>query len=172
VYPRRVGSSTLVFSLSSDWHSEMGFIFNSLSLSIHNKQNKFLVWRIKKLVGVLCPVLTNSPKSCTSQWLFIIFDSVTYNDDQKKSHTDSIELSMETQFISLTNETCSSRVTRVTIRRQYRSDVTVTSCPLYYAIFEISHDVDCHGGGHMFQGDESSCVLYFDPLIRYGDGPQ
>ena len=46
---------------------------------------------------VLCAVLTNSPNSCQSERLFNIFNT-TYNDDQKKSHTDYIELSMQSQF--------------------------------------------------------------------------
>ena len=36
-------------------------------------------------------VLTNSPNSCPPECLFSIFN-VTYNDDQKRSHTDYIEL--------------------------------------------------------------------------------
>ena len=46
---------------------------------------------------VLCVVLTNSPNSCPPERLFSIFNS-TYNDDQKRSHTDYIELSMQSQF--------------------------------------------------------------------------
>ena len=42
---------------------------------------------------VLCTVLTNSPNSCPSESLFNIFNE-TYNDDQKKSHTDYIQLSI------------------------------------------------------------------------------
>ena len=42
---------------------------------------------------VLRAVLTNSPNSCPSERLFSIFNT-TYNDDQKRSHTDYIELSM------------------------------------------------------------------------------
>ena len=42
-------------------------------------------------------VLTNSPNSCLSERLFNIFNA-TYNDDQKKSHDDYIELSMQSQF--------------------------------------------------------------------------
>jgi len=41
---------------------------------------------------VLRAVLTNSPNSCPSESLFSIFN-VTYNDDQKLSHTDYIDLS-------------------------------------------------------------------------------
>ena len=41
---------------------------------------------------VLRAVLTNSPNSCPSERLFSIFNA-TYHDDQKKSHTDYIELS-------------------------------------------------------------------------------
>jgi hypothetical protein len=36
---------------------------------------------------VLCVVVTNSPNSCPTESLFIIFNT-TYNDDQKNSHTD------------------------------------------------------------------------------------
>ena len=43
------------------------------------------------------PVLTNSPNSCPSECLFSIFNA-TYNDDQKKSHAEYIELSMQSQF--------------------------------------------------------------------------
>jgi hypothetical protein len=46
---------------------------------------------------VLRAVLTNSPNSCPSERLFSIFNT-TYNDDQKSSYTDYIELSMESQF--------------------------------------------------------------------------
>jgi hypothetical protein len=46
---------------------------------------------------VLRAVLTNSPNSCPSECLFSIFNS-TYNDDQKRSHADYIELSMQSQF--------------------------------------------------------------------------
>ncbi len=46
---------------------------------------------------VLRAVLTNSPKSCPPERLFGIFNA-TYNDDQKKSHVDYIELSMQSQF--------------------------------------------------------------------------
>ena len=45
---------------------------------------------------VLCAVLTNSPNSCPPESLCSI--NATYNDDQKKSHTDYIELSMNSQF--------------------------------------------------------------------------
>jgi hypothetical protein len=38
-------------------------------------------------VYVLRAVLTNSPNSCPPERLFSIFNS-TYNDDQKRSHTD------------------------------------------------------------------------------------
>jgi hypothetical protein len=44
---------------------------------------------------VLRAVLTSSPNSCPSERLFSIFNT-TYNDDRKKSHTDYIELSMQT----------------------------------------------------------------------------
>jgi hypothetical protein len=46
---------------------------------------------------VLRAVLTNSPNSCPPERLFSIFNS-TYNDDQKKSHADYIQLSMQSQF--------------------------------------------------------------------------
>ncbi len=46
---------------------------------------------------VLRAVLTNSPNSCPSKRLFSIFNA-TYDDDQKKSHADYIELSMQSQF--------------------------------------------------------------------------
>jgi hypothetical protein len=46
---------------------------------------------------VLCAVLTNSPNSCLPERLFSIFNA-TYNDDQKSSYTDYIELSMQSQF--------------------------------------------------------------------------
>ena len=46
---------------------------------------------------MLRAVLTNSPNSCPPERLFSIFN-VTYNDDQKRSHTDYIELSMQSQF--------------------------------------------------------------------------
>ena len=47
--------------------------------------------------GELRAVLTNSPNSCPPERLFSIFNA-TYNDDQKRSHTDYIELSMQSQF--------------------------------------------------------------------------
>jgi hypothetical protein len=46
---------------------------------------------------VLRAVLTNSPNCCPPESLFSIFNA-TYNDDQKKSHTDYIDLSMKSQF--------------------------------------------------------------------------
>ena len=46
---------------------------------------------------VLCAVLTNSPNSYPSECLFSIFNT-TYNDDQNKSHTDYIDLSIQSQF--------------------------------------------------------------------------
>ena len=46
---------------------------------------------------VLHTVLTNSPKSCPPERLFSIFNA-TYNDDQKKSYADYIELPMQSQF--------------------------------------------------------------------------
>ena len=42
-------------------------------------------------------VLTNSPNSCPSERLFSLFNA-TYNDDQKSSYADYIELSMQSQF--------------------------------------------------------------------------
>jgi hypothetical protein len=42
-------------------------------------------------------VLTNSPNSCPAERLFSIFNA-TYNDDQKRSHADYIEVSMQSQF--------------------------------------------------------------------------
>ena len=48
-------------------------------------------------VYVLRAVLTNSPNSCPSERLFSLFNT-TYNDDQKSSYTDYIELSMQSQF--------------------------------------------------------------------------
>jgi hypothetical protein len=46
---------------------------------------------------VLRSVLTNSRNSYPPACLFIIFNA-TYNDDQKRSHADYIELSMQPQF--------------------------------------------------------------------------
>ena len=46
---------------------------------------------------VLRTVLTNSPNSCPAERLFNLFNS-TYNDDQKSSYADYIELSMQSQF--------------------------------------------------------------------------
>jgi hypothetical protein len=46
---------------------------------------------------VLRAVLTNSPNSCPSERLFSIFNA-TYNDDQKSSHADYIQLSLQAQF--------------------------------------------------------------------------
>ena len=46
---------------------------------------------------VLRAALTNSPNSCPPERLFSIFNA-TYNDDQKRSHADYIELSMQSQF--------------------------------------------------------------------------
>ena len=48
-------------------------------------------------VYVFRVVLTNSPNSYPPTRLFSIFNS-TCNDDQKSSHTDYIELSMQSQF--------------------------------------------------------------------------
>jgi hypothetical protein len=59
-------------------------------------------------VYVLRAVLTNSPNSCPPECLFSIFNA-TYNDDQKSSCTDYIELSMQKQF---NKRVCSSRVSR------------------------------------------------------------
>ena len=47
--------------------------------------------------NVLRAVLTNSPNSCPSDRLCSLFKA-TYNDDQKTSYTDYIELSMQSQF--------------------------------------------------------------------------
>jgi hypothetical protein len=49
---------------------------------------------------VLRSVLTNSSNSCPPESLFSIFNS-TYNDDQKRSHTDYIELSMQSTCMKL-----------------------------------------------------------------------
>ena len=57
---------------------------------------------------VLYAVLTNLPNSCPPESLFSIFNA-TYDDDQKKSHTDYIELSMQAKF---NKRACSSRVSR------------------------------------------------------------
>ena len=46
---------------------------------------------------VLRVVLTNSPNSCPPERLFSLFNA-TYDDDQKRSHTDYIELSIQSQF--------------------------------------------------------------------------
>ena len=46
---------------------------------------------------VLRAVLTNSPNSCPPERVFSMFNA-TYNDDQKSSHADYIELSMQSQF--------------------------------------------------------------------------
>ena len=46
---------------------------------------------------VLGAVLTNSPNSCPPECLFSIFNT-TYDDDQKRSHTDYIQLSIQSQF--------------------------------------------------------------------------
>ena len=46
---------------------------------------------------VLRAVLTNSPNSCPPERLFSLFNA-TYDDDQKRSHADYIELSMQSQF--------------------------------------------------------------------------
>jgi hypothetical protein len=48
-------------------------------------------------VKVLRAVLTNSPNSCPPESHFSIF-TVTFNDDQKNSHVDYIESSMQSQF--------------------------------------------------------------------------
>jgi hypothetical protein len=59
--------------------------------------------------AVLTNSSLNSSNSCPSESLFSIFNE-TYNDDQEKSHTDYIQSSMQRH--SLTNERCSSRVSR------------------------------------------------------------
>ena len=46
---------------------------------------------------VLRAVLTNSPNSCPPECLLSLFNA-TYNDDQKSSYADYIELSMQSQF--------------------------------------------------------------------------
>jgi len=46
---------------------------------------------------VLRAVLTNSPNSCPPENPFSIFNA-THNDDQKSSHTDYIQSSMQSQF--------------------------------------------------------------------------
>ena len=46
---------------------------------------------------VLRAVLTNSPNSCPPERLFSLFNA-TYNDDQKSSYADYIELTMQSQF--------------------------------------------------------------------------
>ncbi len=46
---------------------------------------------------VLCAVLTNSPNSYPTERFFSLFNT-TYDDDQKRSHTDYIELSIQSQF--------------------------------------------------------------------------
>jgi hypothetical protein len=46
---------------------------------------------------VLRAVLTNSPNSCSPERLFSIFNA-TFDDDQKKSYTDYIQLSIQSQF--------------------------------------------------------------------------
>ena len=46
---------------------------------------------------VLRAVLTNSPNSCPTERLFSLFN-VTYDDDQKSSYADYIELSIRSQF--------------------------------------------------------------------------
>ena len=49
-------------------------------------------------VYVFRGVLSNSPNSCPFESLFSILNT-THNDDQKKSHTDYIGSSIQTQFI-------------------------------------------------------------------------
>jgi hypothetical protein len=46
---------------------------------------------------VLRVVLTNSPNSCPPERLFRIFNA-TYDDDQKSSYVDYIQLSIQSQF--------------------------------------------------------------------------
>ena len=50
-----------------------------------------------EVVKTYVHVLTNSPNSCQSERLFSIFNT-TYNDDQKSSYADYIELSIQSQF--------------------------------------------------------------------------
>ncbi len=52
---------------------------------------------LSAFVYVLRTVMTNSPNSFPPESLFNIFNT-TYNDDQKMSHTEDIELSMQSQF--------------------------------------------------------------------------
>ena len=52
---------------------------------------------LSRFAYVLRAVLTNSPNLCPPERLFSLFNT-TYNDDQKKSHADYIELSMKSQF--------------------------------------------------------------------------
>ena len=67
------------------------------------KVNKIRGWLERRMsvppgfAYVLRAVLTNSPNSCPPERLFSIFNA-TYDDDQKKSHADYIELSMQSQF--------------------------------------------------------------------------
>jgi hypothetical protein len=52
-----------------------------------------LIWSMEVK---LCNV-TNSPNSCPPERLFSVFNT-TYHDDQKSSHTDYIQLSIQSQF--------------------------------------------------------------------------
>ena len=56
------------------------------------------LWNTTKVDSrTLCAVLTNSPNSCPPESLFSIFNE-TYDDDQKSSYTDYIQLSIQSQF--------------------------------------------------------------------------
>ena len=69
------------------------------SIKSFEERNTFELsdWQLPAFAYVLRAVLTNSPNSCPPERLFSIFNA-TYNDDQKRSHTDYIELSMQSQF--------------------------------------------------------------------------
>jgi hypothetical protein len=124
VYSRRVDPSTLDFSLSSHKEILEEHLYNStftsfprslssmfchMSSSIKSfeerkdskgKDNFVLSdwWKsncatLPGFADVLRAVLTNSPNSCPPERLFSIFNA-TYDDDQKSSDDDYIELSM------------------------------------------------------------------------------